>query len=273
MEIIILAIITCYFLGTCAYFAFLILQKDRFYRLGFILMAAGFVFHTGSIFYKAFDSGFFPAHNFHEVMSFAGWAVVGVFLIFNARIKLKILGIYAAPLATFIMAVCYRLPDEIVRTKGVLSSFWTALHVVIIFLGEASFALACGVGVLYLLQERAIKRKRRGFFFSRLPSLNLLDSSGYAFIIAGFTLLTIGLAIGFIYANAIWGRFWSGDPKEVWSAITWLVYAALLHERLAVGWQGRKAAVMSIIGFAFILFTFFGVNFLMEGHHGEFTKR
>jgi ABC-type transport system involved in cytochrome c biogenesis permease subunit len=85
-------------------------------------------------------------------------------------------------------------------------------------------------------------------------------------------MLTFGLITGFVYAKAVWGRFWSWDPKEIWSGITWLLYAALLHQRLTVGWRGRRAAIMAIIGFAIILFTFLGVNFLLQGHHGEFTK-
>ena len=86
-----------------------------------------------------------------------------------------------------------------------------------------------------------------------------------------FDLIIIG-GCCFVYARIAWGHFWSWDPKEVWATVTWLFYAALLHERLAVGWRGRRSAVMAIIGFAVILFTFLGVNLFMEGHHGEFTK-
>lgn len=145
-------------------------------------------------------------------------------------------------------------------------------HIITVFIGEAAFALACGAGLLYLIQEHAIKTKNHGFFFKRLPSLDLIDTTGYACIAVGFTTLTMGLIIGFVYAKSVWGRFWSWDPKEIWSVVTWLVYAALLHERLTVGWRGRRAAIMSIIGFAAVLFTFLGVNFLLGGHHGEFTR-
>jgi ABC-type transport system involved in cytochrome c biogenesis permease subunit len=82
----------------------------------------------------------------------------------------------------------------------------------------------------------------------------------------------VGLITGFIWAHVVWGRFWSWDPKEVWSGITWLIYAALLHERLVAGLRGRRAAVLAIIGFAAMLFTFLGVNLLLEGHHNEFTR-
>ena len=85
-------------------------------------------------------------------------------------------------------------------------------------------------------------------------------------------MLTMGLVTGIVYAKSVWGHFWSWDPKEVWSGVTWLIYAALLHGRISVGWRGQKAAIMSIIGFAALVFTFLGVNFLLTGHHGEFTR-
>jgi cytochrome c-type biogenesis protein CcsB len=191
---------------------------------------------------------------------------------FLYKFNLKILGAYAAPLAALIMLFATQLPREPVQTKNLFDSFWVAAHIIAIFIGEASFALACGAGLLYLLQERAIKNKNPGFFFRRLPPLELLDAAGYACIIVGFTMLTVGLITGFVYARAIWGSFWSWDPKEVWSGITWLLYAALIHGRLAIGWRGHRAAVMSIVGFAVLLFTFLGVNFLLKGHHGQFTK-
>jgi cytochrome c-type biogenesis protein CcsB len=122
------------------------------------------------------------------------------------------------------------------------------------------------------MQERAIKTKRHGFFFKRLPSLEMLDYTGYACIVVGFTFLSIGLAAGFVYAKSVWGKLWSWDPKEIWSVITWILYAALLHERLAVGWRGRRSAIMAIIGFAVLLFTFLGVNFFLKGHHEVFTR-
>jgi cytochrome c-type biogenesis protein CcsB len=181
------------------------------------------------------------------------------------------LGIYAAPLIALIMIAVSQVPNTPSQEQSIFKNFWLISHVVTVFIGNAAFALACGIGILYLLQERAIKTKNPGFFFRRLPSLDMLDGTGYTCIIIGFTLLTFGLISGFIYAKTIWGRFWGWDPKEVWSGITWLFYAALLHGRLNVGWRGRRAAIMAIIGFAILLFTFLGVNFLLTGHHKPFT--
>lgn len=259
-------------LSTAGYLAYLFLQKNYLQRAAFYLLMSGFLCHSAIICYGFVKSGHIPIHNLRETLFIAGWTVAGVFLIIQYKFNLKILGIYAAPLATFVMVIASQLPREPVQIKNIFKSFWLIVHVITIFIGEASFALACGVGLLYLIQEHSIKSKHHGFFFRRLPSLELLDTTGYACIITGFTMLTLGLISGFVYAKSVWGRFWSWDPKEVWSGITWLLYAALLHQRLTIGWRGRRAAIMAIIGFAVILFTFLGVNFLLEGHHGEFTR-
>lgn len=272
MDPIFVIVVIFYLLSTIGYIVYLFIQKDFLQKIGFYLLAAGFLSHTVQIGYRWIQSGHFSAGNLHETLSLVGWTIAGVFLVSQYRYRLKILGIYAAPLATFAMIIAARLPDVPNKADQTLQSLWLVVHVVAIFIGEASLALACGVGIMYLLQEHAIKSKQRGFFFKRLPSLELLDTTGYACIVTGFTMLTFGLITGLIYAKSVWGKFWSWDPKEVWSAITWLLYAALLHQRLTVGWRGRRAAIMAVIGFAVILFTFLGVNFLLKGHHGGFTR-
>lgn len=272
MDILIYITIFFYILSTTGYAAYFFLQKNYMDKAGFYLMAAGFLCHCTAIGIGFAKAGHVPACNLYETLSIAGWAVAGAFFLLRYKINLKVLGIYTAPLVTTIMLIAVSLPGESFKVEYITSSFWLLFHIFAIFLGEASFALACGIGILYLVQEHAIKAKSHGFFFKRLPSLKLLDTSGYACLIIGFTLLSIGLITGFVYAKSVWGKFWSWDPKEIWSIITWLLYAALLHERLAAGWRGRRAAIMSIIGFVVILFTFFGVNLFLQGHHGEFTK-
>ena len=263
-----------YIASTAVYFIYLVKQKDRLQTIGYFVLLAGFLLHTATIGYQFVHTKQLPVQNFHQTLAMAAWAIAASFLFLRYRFNVKVLGIFAAPLVAFIMIMAARLPVEgtFVETKTIFSNFWLISHVVIIFIGEAAFALACGVGLLYILQERAIKTKRHGFFYKRLPSLELLDNTGYACIVVGFTLLTIGLITGFVYAKSIWGSFWSWDPKEVWSGIAWLLYAALLHGRLALGWRGRKAAIMSMIGFGVLLFTFLGVNLFLKGHHGDFTR-
>lgn len=265
-------VVLLYLTSAGCYFAYLFLQKEYLYRAGYYLLLAGFCGHSAAIVFEFITAGHIPVRNLHETLTFVGWAIAGVFLVIQYRFKLRILGVFTAPLIVLVMVVAYVVPQTQPVANKLFYSFWLNFHILSSFMANASFSMACGAGVLYLLQERAIKNKSRGFFFKRLPSLQLLDTTGYGCIIAGFSLLTIGLVTGLIYAKSVWGKFWSWDPKEVWSAITWLVYAALLHERLTVGLRGRKAAILAIIGFTVLLFTFFGVNFLFKGHHGAFTR-
>ena len=120
---------------------------------------------------------------------------------------------------------------------------------------------------MYVIQENQIKNKKWSQFLHRLPSLQTLDDLNYLCLSLGFPFLTLGIITGSIWAEYAWGSYWNWDPKETWSLVTWLIYAALLHGRLTIGWRGRRAAYFLIIGFAVVLFTFLGVNLLLPGLH------
>ena len=272
MQILFVLAIISYLLSCASYFAYLFMQRDILQRVGCALLLAGFLCQTVVILWAFIEVGHMPVNNLHETLSLVTWALVGAFLALKLKIQVKILGVYVAPLAVFLLIMASQFPRERLQPQNLMKGIWLVAHIITIFIGDAAFALACGLGVLYLIQERSIKQKSHGFFFKRLPSLDLLDSTGYACIVTGFTMLTVGLITGMVYAKNVWGRFWSWDVKEIWSAITWIFYAVLLHERLTVGWRGRRAAIMAIVGFAVLLFTFFGVNFLLSGHHGQFTR-
>ena len=148
-----------------------------------------------------------------------------------------------------------------------LQNVWLTVHIVFIFAGNGVFAIAFLAGIMYLIQERQIKSKQLGLLYHRLPALEILDALNYNSLILGFPLLTLGMLSGSIFAQYTLGTFWRWDPKEVWSLITWLLYAALLHGRLVSGWRGRRSAMISIIGFLVLIFSFLGVNFLVKGYH------
>ncbi|MFH2060579.1 MAG: cytochrome c biogenesis protein CcsA [Pseudomonadota bacterium] len=261
-----------YFSGMAGYLLFLFKQKDVYQKAAFSLTCAAVVCHFISMIIYTTSARHLPIQNLSQSLSIAAFFVGCMFVFFQARFDLKILGVFASILLSAIMLSVMILPDAVVEKNIVLKGFWFYSHIILVFSGDAALALACGAGMLYLLQEKGIKTKTRGFFFKRLPSLDFLDYVGYTCMTTGFALLTIGLVTGFIYANAIWGRFWSWDPKEVFSVGTWLIYAILLHLRFRSGWRGRKSAIMTIVGFLVIVFTFLGVNMLLGGHHQDFTK-
>jgi cytochrome c-type biogenesis protein CcsB len=127
--------------------------------------------------------------------------------------------------------------------------------------------MAFGIGIMYLLQEHYVKSKHLGGLFQRLPSLQILDEINYRLITIGFPLLTLAIISGALWAESAWGSYWRWDPKEVWSLITWFIYALVLHVRLIRGWRGKRAAILAILGFLVVLFTFFGVNFILKSKH------
>jgi len=261
-----------YFISMTGYLLFLFNQKSNYQKTAFCIISTAIVFHFISMMIYTIASGHAPIQNLPHSLSLAAFALGSMFLFFQYKFNLKILGVFVSVLLSAIMLAVLMIPDVPVEKNAVLKGVWFYSHIFLVFAGDAALALACGAGILYLLQEKGIKTKSPGFFFKRLPSLDLLDNVGYTCLTTGFALLTIGLVAGFIYAKTIWGRFWSWDPKEVFSVGTWMVYAALLHLRIYSGWRGRKSAIMTIIGFFIIVFTFLGVNMLLGGHHQPFTK-
>jgi cytochrome c-type biogenesis protein CcsB len=104
-----------------------------------------------------------------------------------------------------------------------------------------------------------------------LPDVDLLDDLNHRLVMFGFLFLSVGIITGAVWAHSAWGRYWGWDPKETWSLITWFVYATLLHARMMRGWRGKRTAILSIGGFAAVLFTYFGVNLLPGLHsYGSF---
>jgi len=261
-----------YFTSMAGYFLFLFNQKQVWQKASLYVISTAIIFHFISMVLYTITIRQIPIQNLSQSLSIAAFFLGCMFLFFQYKFDLKILGVFASILLSATMLVVLILPDAPIEQTSVLKGFWLYSHIILVFAGEAALALACGTGILYLLQEKGIKAKKPGFFFKRLPSVDLLDSVGYTCLTTGFALLTIGLITGFIYAKAIWGRFWGWDPKEIFSVVTWLIYAALLHLRLYSGWRGRKSAIMTIIGFLIIIFTFLGVNILLGGHHQPFTK-
>jgi len=256
-----------YLLGTLFYSVYMILLKDLLSKLAAVIITIGFVSHTLALLARYVEADYTPVTNLHESLSFFAWMIIGILLIANLKYKIKVLGAFLAPIALILMLFAFALPKEILPLAPVLRSFWHPFHITFAFLGNAIFTLAFCSGVMYLIQEHQLKSKKMGAVAKRLPSLKVLDDLNYRALTFGFPLLTLGIITGAVWAEYAWGRYWGWDPKETWSLITWFLYAAMLHQRLTVGWRGRKAAIMAIVGFMSLIFTFLGVNLLLPGLH------
>lgn len=259
--------LTCYFAAALVGILEIIRANRTTSILMFVLAAAGFGLHTANIVTRFVVAGHIPITNLHEASSFFAWCIVFLFFFLEYRYRIGLLGSFIMPVVFIVMLSSSLLPRKIEPLNPLLQSYWLGIHTVLAFLGDAAFAMAFGVGVMYLLQEHYVKTKRLGGLFHRLPSLQILDEINYRLITLGFPLLTLAIITGAFWAESSLGTYWRWDPKETWSLITWFVYALVLHVRLTVGWRGRRAAILSIIGFSLVLFTFFGVNLLLKGFH------
>ena len=256
-----------YAVGTVGYLIYIIRTNTAIHRIAYGFLLAGFLSHTLGLLLLAGHIRQMPVTTLPQTFSLFAWAVVGSYLAFQLKFNIRILGTFVSPLAVIFMLLSSAIPSRAIPSSQLFKSVWLTFHVATMFIGMAIFALAFCAGIMYLLQERQIKSKNFGLLYRRLPSLEVLDSLNYVCLTFGFPLITIGLISGFVYAGAVWRSFWHWDPKEILSVVTWLIYAVLLHERLAVGWRGRRAAIMAIIGFSVILVTFVGTSVILKVHH------
>ena len=256
-----------YFVATVLFLIDVISRKVELGRYARWVLVGGFAVHCGALVARWIQVGHLPVTNLHESLSFFAWTIVGIYLLFDLRYRLNVLGAFICPLALALMIVgsaVYASPQE---ASPMLQSWWFPVHVTLAFLGNAVFTIAFIAAIMYLLQERMLKSKKLSPLYYRLPSLETLDSINYRCLTFGFPLMTMGIISGAVWANTAWGGYWRWDPKETWALVTWFLYAALLHGRLTVGWRGRRAAVFAILGFLCLLFTFLGVNLLLSGEH------
>ena len=267
MSLILLRItIAFYSVGLLHSFLTIITRKKTLFRVALFGIGSGFLAHALSIVYAWIEGQHPPITNLHEALSFFAFVIVLAFLISYARYRLDSLSVFVFPLV-FILTLAANLISSSPQPRPeILKSLWFYVHIPTTFLGYAAFFVAFSAGIMYLIQEHELKRKRPQAFYYRLPSLEVCDDLGYRSLSIGFPLLTLGIAAGALWANKALDQSWAWDPKIIWSLITWLVYAVLIHYRLSAGLRGRRAALMSIVGFVIVLFTFIGTRHQGSAH-------
>ena len=265
-----------YLVSMVIFFVFLGSRNKTIGLSGSVAAYVGFLVQTAAIGLRWKESydlghGHAPLSNLYESVVFFAWTIILIFALIDYKYKHRAIGAFVVPFAFLGMAWAQLgLNSGIEPLVPALQSNWLLYHVVTCFLGYAAFAVACGVSIMYLIKSKSEVGNgdaKAGGFMALFPSIRVLDDLNYKAIMLGFPLLTLGIVTGAAWADYAWGSYWSWDPKETWSLITWFVYAALLHGRLTTGWRGRRAAWLSIAGFCVMLFTFLGVNLLLSGLH------
>lgn len=269
-----LSIVTfVYGLTASLYIASWVFKKPILGKIATLTAIIGVAGNTSGIIMRWVESyklgiGHAPLSNMYESLVFFAWAIIAIYLVIERMAKTPVIGAFATPIAFLTMAYASLSPninDHIQPLVPALKSNWLIAHVITCFFGYAAFAVAFGMSLMYLFKQWDAEGKSR--LFAYFPKSQVLDELTYQMVMFGFLFLSAGIITGSVWANSAWGSYWSWDPKETWSLITWFVYATLLHARMMRGWYGKRIAYLSIIGFMAVIFTYFGVNYLLSGLH------
>lgn len=269
MEVTLLKVtVVVYLLATASFIVYVVLLKEFFARLSPLILLGGFIIHTSALAVHFIQTGYPAIMQFREALSFYTWLMVGIYLLVQLKYRLAVLGCFIGPLAFIMSLAAFAFAAGREEIPPALKTYWLPLHVTLAFLGNAVFALAFGVSLMYLLQEYQLKSKKMPSLYERFPSLETLDRLNYLFLVWGFPLMTLGIITGSMWAGVHWGKYWSWEPRQISSAVTWLLYGTLLQGRIAAGWHGKKAAVLTIVGFAVVLGYFLWGDYLFPSRHG-----
>jgi cytochrome c-type biogenesis protein CcsB len=263
-----------YLFASMIYMIMFIFRVKKIGLLATVLTIIGLLVQTAGIGMRWLESyqmgiGHAPLSNMYESLVFFSWCIALLYLVVEFIYKNKIIGAFAVPFAFASMAyasLSTEFSSAITPLVPALQSNWLIAHVFTCFVGYAAFAVSCGTGIMYLVKSLD-KGDSPNSLLATLPSLKVIDDITHKVILFGFIWLSAGIISGAVWANSAWGTYWSWDPKETWSLITWFIYASALHARFTRGWGGKRIAWIAIIGFLAVAFTYYGVNFLLSGLH------
>lgn len=267
--------LSLYTLAMVFSFVYLASKKERWADASGILLGLGvfshlasFVFRTTAFWKFPENQFYFPINTFFGALSYLGLSIMVILLIIERSYKLRVLSAFVLPFGWLACAGAWFFADpKVAGLVPALQSYWINIHPMILMATYAVLTNSFGVGAALLIQERQLKSKHPSSLIYRLPSVEDMDQISYRLISVAFPFLTLGVILGGVWAHGAWGRFWGWDAKETWALITWFFYVIYLHLRLFNGMRGRKLVYVSFLGFASVIFTFIGVNFL-SGLHG-----
>jgi ABC-type transport system involved in cytochrome c biogenesis permease subunit len=226
---------------------------------GTYLTRLALVFLTACLVFRAIDTGHGPFSNQYEFSVAFGWGMVLAYVYFEHRYHVRTLALLILPITAALLLYAMTVgADAHPLVPALQNNLLLTIHVALAILAYGAFSVACAAGTLYLIQPEG---GRRG-----LPKPALLDEIAYRSVVIAFPLLTMVVILGAVWAEIAWGTYWSWDPKETASLVTWLIYGAYLHARTVHGWRGRRSSYLLMLGFAAVLFTFFG-NLFFGGLH------
>ena len=254
-----------YFVSMLLFFVFFAMKKEKAGKIAGIILTVGFAAHTAALVTRGIGAGRLPLTNQYEFATSFAWGVALVSLIFIWKYKFMALAVFSTPVIFLIIGYAAMQSREVKELMPALRSNWLGFHVSTAIIAYGAFGVSFAVSMIYLLRE---KMKDNVFWNRHMPEREKLDMISYRAVSLGLLFLTFVIVTGAIWAERAWGSYWSWDPKETWSLVTWIIYALYLHLRIGRGWKGKSAAIFATIGFVCVIFTYIGVNTLIPGIHG-----
>ncbi len=239
-------------------------------RIGVALSVLGLVVHAAGVISRGIAAGRMPWGNMYEFTTTGAMLVMAVFVAALVVRDLRFLGTFITGLVlVMLMAGAIAFPTPVAQLIPALQSYWLIIHVSVAVLAAAIFTITFALSVLQLAKSRQEKdgKLRLGGLLRLVPDAASLEQLAYRMNAIGFILWTFTLMAGAIWAEAAWGRYWGWDTKEVWTFVIWVVYAGYLHARATRGWDGTRAAWLSITGYLCVIFNFVVVNVYFSGLH------
>ncbi len=254
-------------------------RDPRAGRAATAILAAAALAHTFLIGMQRVQAGYMPFSGTTAAISFFVWLLALAYLYTELSSDERAMGVFVAPLLVALQIIPTIDVPVFGERPAVLDSPLFSLHVSSLLFAYASFALACMIGITYVLLFKEIKAKHLGFFYARLPSLAVLDRMNMKAVTIGWTFLTLGVAIGGVWA--LQADFRSSadprvqamtmmDPKIFVAVVCWLLYSFALFVRRAAWWGARRSAWLSAIGFVLVLLNFVPVGYFLTKSHNFF---
>jgi cytochrome c-type biogenesis protein CcsB len=257
--------VSLYGVGSVAFLAGLIFRKQGLVGWGLPVSVAGYVAHSAAIGVRWSATGHPPIIGDHENALAASWVIMGLFLALQLRFSsLRPVGAAVVPFSVLMLGYGALRSPTLQPLTPVFRSPWLYIHIGFAWLAYGSYVVSAALATLFLLKTR---KGGSGPFYQRLPTPGVIDELSYRFITFGFVADSVMLVAGAIWANSLWGSYWSWDPIQTWSLISWLVYGIYLHLRVLHGWRLQRAAWMSIAAITTVIISFWATNYLSVGLH------
>lgn len=235
---------------------------------GLRALMVGILLHVVGKGLRAAIVGALPFTDGQEALGGLALVLAVLFVWAAGRYRAPVLGAFATPLVFVTLAASLAFSTEPGAVPAALRSAWFPVHLVLALSANACFGVAGVAAAAFLVQEGLLKKKKLGGAFRLLPPLPVLEEMAHRFIMTGFLLLSLAMVAGSFFAKEVWGAWWSWDPKQCWTLVTWLTFAAILHARITVGWRGRRAAWSTVIAVVLVIAAMVGLNAVVRTRHG-----